>query len=167
MASPADGLTRLHKVAVFLITIGEEQARELLDDVVLRTVEQINTAILELGPLRPEVKAAVMIEFSDFFCNGKPLVEKLAKPEAKRQAPAGGKTRSGKKPGKKQPAAGKKPTAKKPPPAAPAEDPAGEEVDIAATLEKLRQRIDPGKIDWGRAGYDFGDGFKGLDQDRR
>lgn len=156
MASPADGLTRLHKVAVFLITIGEEQARELLDDVDLRTVEQINAAILELGPLRPEVKAAVMIEFSDFFCNGKPLVEKLAKPEAKRQAPAGGKTRSG-----------KKPTAKKPPPAAPAEDPAGEEVDIAATLEKLRQRIDPGKIDWGRAGYDFGDGFKGLDQDRR
>ena len=43
---------------------------------------------------------------------------------------------------------------------------ADEEAAILNTLEKLRQKLDPGEIDWGRAGYDFGEGFKGLD-DRR
>ena len=28
-------------------------------------------------------------------------------------------------------------------------------------LRHLRRRVDPGQIDWGRAGYDFGEGFKG------
>jgi hypothetical protein len=41
-----------------------------------------------------------------------------------------------------------------------------EEDSILDTLETLRQRVDPNQIDWGRAGYDFGDGFKGPTGDR-
>ena len=41
-----------------------------------------------------------------------------------------------------------------------------EETNILKTLQKLRERIDPGKIDWSRAGYDFGEGFAGPDKGR-
>ncbi|MEC8931294.1 MAG: hypothetical protein VYB08_07740, partial [Candidatus Latescibacterota bacterium] len=47
------------------------------------------------------------------------------------------------------------------------EDSQGEEQASLHALEHLRRRLDPGKIDWGRAGYDFGDGFKGPSDDRR
>ena len=36
-----------------------------------------------------------------------------------------------------------------------------DEKTIAETLSKLKDKIDPGKIDWGKAGYDFGEGFGG------
>jgi len=42
-----------------------------------------------------------------------------------------------------------------------------EERAILRTLDKLRQHLDPGKVDWGKAGYDFGEGFKGPDARRR
>lgn len=31
-------------------------------------------------------------------------------------------------------------------------------------LSKLKDKVDPGKIDWGKAGYDFGEGFSGSGQ---
>jgi hypothetical protein len=34
-------------------------------------------------------------------------------------------------------------------------------------LNKLREQVDPKQINWGRAGYDFGEGFKGPKGDRR
>ena len=34
-------------------------------------------------------------------------------------------------------------------------------------LQKLREQVDPKQINWGRAGYDFGEGFKGPKGDRR
>jgi hypothetical protein len=44
---------------------------------------------------------------------------------------------------------------------------AKQEQAILHTLEKLRQQIDPGQIDWGKAGYDFGEGFKGPEDRKR
>jgi hypothetical protein len=161
MASPADSLTRLQKVAVFLIALGEQKAREVLADVDLKTVEQINSAILKLGPVRPEVKAAVMIEFSDYFYKNKPLSEKLAPPPKRKRSPS--QASKSAPPQKKK--AGTPPT-----PSANVETPGegeNEQVDLAATLKKLRERIDPKQIDWGSAGYDFGEGFKGPDAGRR
>ena len=46
-------------------------------------------------------------------------------------------------------------------------DLSGEEHAILHTLDKLKRKVDPGQIDWGKAGYDFGDGFKGPDPERR
>ena len=162
MASPADDLTRLQKVAVFLIALGEQKVREVLADVDLKTVEQINSAILKLGPVRPEVKAAVMIEFSDYFYKDKPLSEKLlSPPKKKRSSSKSGNAKKAPKKAKTS-AASETPSGKVGTPGG-GED---EHIDIAATLKKLRERIDPGKIDWGRAGYDFGEGFKGPGEKR-
>ena len=153
MASPAEGYTRLQKVAIFLIVLGVDKAREVLADLDLATVEQINATMVALGPIAPEVKAAVMIEFSDFFYHDKPLTAKLKPKPGHEKKPAAA------------PKAGKKSGAKPPPPApAPA---AEEEENIQSTLRKLRERVDPGSIDWSRAGYDFGEGFKGPAGGRR
>ena len=155
MASPAEGYSRLQKVAIFLIVLGVDKAREVLADLDLATVEQINAAMVALGPIAPEVKAAVMIEFSDFFYHDKPLTAKLKPKPGPKNKPAAA------------PEAGKK-TSAKPPPPAPAPAPAAEgEEDILSTLRKLRERVDPGTIDWGRAGYDFGEGFRGPAEERR
>ena len=48
----------------------------------------------------------------------------------------------------------------------PTQSPQDDEATILNTLQKLRERVDPNKIDWGRAGYDFGEGFKGTGRDR-
>ena len=152
MASPAEGYTRLQKVAIFLIVLGVDKAREVLADLDLETVEQINAAMAALGPIPPEVRAAVMIEFSDFFYHGKPLSAKLKPKPGPKKTPAAPK------------AAKKKQT--EPPPAAAAPT-AEEEKNILSTLEQLRKRVDPGSIDWSRAGYDFGEGFQGPSKGRR
>ena len=76
MASPAEGFTRLQKIAIFLLVVGQEKAREILADVDLEAIERINATIASLGPLAPEVKAAVMIEFAGFFYEDKPLLGK-------------------------------------------------------------------------------------------
>ena len=72
MASPADRFTRLEKIAVFLIAMGEARSREILADFDLATIEQINDTIGFLGDITPQEKAAVMIEFGDFFYKNKP-----------------------------------------------------------------------------------------------
>lgn len=187
MPSPADRFSRLQKVAIFLIALGQERARECLVDVDLATLECLDAAIQTLGPVSAEEKAAVMLEFADFFFADKPL------PEAPRRragrAPA--KTPSAEAPSTPTlPGAPAAPGAASQPPPAPAaqkgawptysrKPPMGgrseprlkpEEQEEQATrqaLDRLRQRVDPGKIDWGRAGYDFGEGFKGPDQGRR
>ena len=194
MASPADRFTRLEKVAIFLIALGEERTREILADVDLHTVEQLNDAIRSLGRVTAEEKASVMLEFASFFYEDKPIQGKSLqvrrRPGARASgssAATGGAAKSGTDRSRKGP---RKPEPPEPqggpvphlhmsePPQADTASPAGpgpnqspeqgaaqgqseEEEAILRTLEKLRQRLDPGKIDWGRAGYDFGEGFKG------
>ncbi len=160
MTAPAHNFTRLQKMAIFLIALGKEKAREILADVDLETVEKINRAIAELGPVSPEVKATVMIEFGDFFFKDKPLSGKIVGLGEKKAPPP-----------KKTPSAPKKAAAPQKNQASPstiassstAKD---EEANILKTLQKLRQRVDPGKIDWGLAGYDFGEGFAGPEKGR-
>jgi len=139
MASPTDRFTRLQKIAIFLIVMGENKAREILGDLDLDTIESINAAMQSLKDITPQEKAATMIEFGDFFYKDKPLSAQVNKPQAK------------KAPSKKQ-----TPTAKAPSVGSLADL---DEKTIAETLSKLKDKIDPGKIDWGKAGYDFGEGF--------
>jgi len=146
MASLSDRFSRLEKVAVFLIVLGPDKARQILADVDLETVEAINASMLDLGDLRPEEKAAVMIEFAGFFYDNKPLTDKLKDPAPKKRAKKSSTS-----------------TPHKMPSTQADED---DETTILNTLQKLRERVDPNKIDWGRAGYDFGDGFKGKGSDR-
>jgi flagellar motor switch protein FliG len=145
MSCPAERFTRLQKIGIFLIAVGEKKARQILKGLDLETVEKINAAIQSLKKLTPQEKAAVMIEFGDFFYKDKPLSAKLKEP-----SPA-------------PPAAAAPPQQKAP--SLPAGE--GDEKAILDTLHQLRRRVDPGKIDWGRAGYDFGEGFKGPGSGRR
>ena len=141
MASPTDRFTRLQKIAIFLIVMGENKAREILGDLDLDTIESINAAMQSLKDITPQEKAATMIEFGDFFYKDKPLSAQVNKPQAKK-APSNKQT----------------PTAKAPSVGSLADL---DEKTIAETLSKLKDKIDPGKIDWGKAGYDFGEGFGG------
>jgi len=159
MSPSTDRFTRLEKIAVFLIVMGEERAREILADMDLPTIEQINDAIGDLGEITPKEKASVMIEFGDFFYKNKPLASKLhAEPLPKPQ----------KKPGAKadeQSAVPPSLPAKKLTKTKSVAQQSAEEKTATEALEKLKQQAD--KIDWSKAGYDFGDGFKGLDDRRR
>lgn len=156
MPSPADRFTRLEKIAVFLIAMGEERAREILADFDLATIEQINDTIGFLGEITPQEKAAVMIEFGDFFYKDKPLSSKLHDaPAQKPKAAAQKKRPMASAPQKKK---------AEPQAAASAEDPAAEKA-AADALDKLKSNA--GKIDWSKAGYDFGDGFKGASGEGR
>jgi len=150
MASPADHFTRLQKIAIFLIVIGEERTREILADLDVETIEQLNAAIASLGQLTPHAKAAVMIEFGDMFYKDIPLKAKLAEPEL--PTPPAPPTPS--------PTSTQTPTLPSPPPPPPAQSKEDEET-IRNALQHLKRRVDPGGIDWGRAGYDFGEGFRG------
>ena len=67
MASAADRFSRLEKLAIFLIALGEERTREILADVDVDTLQHLNGAIAGLGALSAEEKAAVMLEFAHFF----------------------------------------------------------------------------------------------------
>ena len=156
-----DRFTKMQKVAIFLIALGEERTREILTDVDLDTVEQVNAAISSLDKVTAEEKAGVMLEFAHFFYEDKPITAsgtpavQPAVPLPSIPAPPVPPTKEPKDLG----TLGQIPQS-----GAHAED---EEQAILHTLEHLRRRLDPGKIDWGRAGYDFGDGFKGPSPDRR
>ncbi|MDA0333712.1 MAG: hypothetical protein O2782_00940 [bacterium] len=167
MASATDRFSRLEKLAIFLIALGQERTREILADVDVDTLQHLNGAIAGLGDVSATEKAAVMLEFAHFFYADEAI--SAATP------PPAGKAPARKNPGRKQPArrdvdtsatksskqpeqlhlSGKEPTL------------SSEEQAILQTLDKLRRKVDPGQIDWGRAGYDFGDGFKGADESRR
>lgn len=157
MPNPLDRFTRLEKVAVFLIALGEERTREILAEVDLDTIEQLNAAILGLGVVSVEEKAAIMLEFAEFFYEDKPIGDQSIKAAPKRAQ----KKTAGKAP-KTLPAQMPKKSAEKTD-----DEMAKQEQAILHTLEKLRQQIDPGQIDWGKAGYDFGDGFKGPEDRKR
>ena len=79
MPTPTNRLTRLQKIAIFLIVMGEDKARGILGDLDLETIESINAAMQSLKDITPQEKAATMIEFGDFFYKGKPLSEGCAK----------------------------------------------------------------------------------------
>ena len=169
MASAADRFSRLEKLAIFLIALGEERTREILADVDVDTLQHLNGAIAGLGALSAEEKAAVMLEFAHFFYADEPISDPggvSTLPKASTDTPPpDSEIPGGKPPGTKQTGrhqtpgqldlSGKKPAL------------SDEEQAILLTLDKLRRKVDPGEIDWGRAGYDFGDGFKGTDGDRR
>ena len=150
MASSTDRFTRLHKIAIFLIVVGEDKAREILGEIDLETIESINAAMHSLRDITAQEKAATMIEFGDFFYKDKPLSAKLTEPEVK-------KNTSGRKAQGKKAAAKKQVGKEKTPPVVPLSD--LNEETIAKTLSKLKDKVDPGKIDWSKAGYDFGEGF--------
>ncbi len=170
MASAADRFSKLEKLSIFLIALGQERTREILADVDVDTLQHLNGAMAGLGDVSATEKAAVMLEFAHFFYADEPI-------SAPTQPPAG-KAPGGKGPGHKQPRRRDAAT-----PATPAtksskqakqldlsgKEPTlnSEEQAILQTLDKLRRKVDPGQIDWGRAGYDFGDGFKGADESRR
>ena len=174
MPIPLDRFTRLEKVAVFLIALGEERTREILADVDLDTIEQLNAALQGLGSVSAEEKASIMLEFAEFFYRDKPIGGKVTPAPKRRKtgerraaadtakADATGIPRAREKRKMK----GSPGPGEEAPPAVsgPVDDElAKQEQAILSTLEKLRQRLDPGQIDWGKAGYDFGDGFKGPD----
>ena len=161
MPSPADRFTRLEKIAVFLIAMGEARAREILADFDLATIEQINDTIGFLGEITPQEKAAIMIEFGDFFYKDKPLSSKLHDAPAKKPKAAGQKgspmaSASQKKKVQQASAANE---------ANSASGPSAAEQAAADALDKLKSNA--GKIDWSKAGYDFGDGFKGASGEGR
>ena len=151
MASPADRFTRLEKIAVFLIAMGEARSREILADFDLATIEQINDTIGFLGDITPQEKAAVMIEFGDFFYKNKPLSSKLYPPVKTKSKPGV----AGKKVSSTAAAKGKK----KPSAVQSKEEASTAEQAAAEALDKLKAQA--GSIDWSKAGYDFGEGFKG------
>ena len=157
MPSAADRFTRLEKVAVFMITLGEERAREILTDIDLETVEQLNCAMLNLGVVSAEEKAAVMLEFAQFFYHDTPISPGGDEPPS--TVPLVATTLPSAPP---PPSPGKAPVEHN----LSASNKPADELAILRTLEKLRQRLDPGKIDWGKAGYDFGEGFKGPEEPR-
>ena len=183
MPSPADRFTQLQKVAIFLIALGQERARLLLASMEMPTIERINQTIVTLGPVTSEEKAAVMLEFADFFFEGKSLPAPLANPAAPKSVPPPKAKSAPAAPKPKAAPPQAKPTAAKTPPAAkpaanpppktktpPALLPPAAKNDDQTTrdaLQKLREQVDPKQINWGRAGYDFGEGFKGPKGDRR
>jgi len=211
MPSPADRFTRMQKLAIFLIALGQERTREVLEDVDLDTVEHLNAAIRGLGPVSAEEKASVMLEFAQFFYGNQTITGLAQEPPPPAAgpappadlppadpAPAGTPPADSPRADSPQRGDGRRRRPREPKDPAPGSDdvgrgkraaepdwvlPAGEEEQekgeeqgrdqsdeeraILSTLEQLRQRLDPGQIDWGRAGYDFGDGFKGPDQTRR
>ena len=80
MPTPTNRLTRLQKIAIFLVVMGEDKAREILGDLDLETIESINAAMQSLKDITLQEKAATMIEFGDFFYKDKPLSTKLKEP---------------------------------------------------------------------------------------
>jgi len=184
MSSSADRFTRLEKVAVFLIALGEERTRDILAGVDLETVERLNASIHGLGRVSAEEKAAVMLEFAHFFYADQPILDLRPPPEPPAPCPPTS-AEVGATSFELQPLAGETPHAdpKEDDLSRTDNDSAGasaeatptsatggqsdEERTILRTLEQLRQHLDPGQVDWGRAGYDFGEGFKGPDARRR
>jgi hypothetical protein len=163
MASAAERFSRLEKLAVFLIALGEERTKEILADVDTDSLQHLNRAIAGLGQVTAAEKAAVMLEFAHFFYADEPISGPGATlPKA--PVPPAGKIRRPRnrtaEPGSDAGKAGKlDSTSKKP-------DLSQEQQAILHTLEKVRRKVDPGQIDWGKAGYDFGDGFKGTEGGR-
>lgn len=115
----------------------------------------------------------MMLEFADFFFEGKSLPAPLAKPAPVSAKPKPAVPKSKTAPAKPAPTAkpATPPPKTKTPPAlllpAAKNDKKNDDQTAREALEKLREQVDPKQINWGRAGYDFGEGFKGPKGDRR
>ena len=169
MASAAERFSRLEKLAVFLIALGGERTKEILADVDTDTLQHLNRAIAGLGQVTAAEKAAVMLEFAHFFYADEPISGPGATlPKA--PVPPAGKIRRPRnrtaEPGSDAGKAGKLDSTSKLDLSSKKPDLSQEQQAILHTLEKLRRKVDPGQIDWGKAGYDFGDGFKGTEGGR-
>jgi hypothetical protein len=163
MPSPSDRFTQIEKVAIFLIAIGQDKTRQALADLDFGTIEQINRAMAGLGELSVQERAAVMIEFGDLFFKGIPLKSKLEPPPSQPTAASLQEASPG-LPATSRSAPINTPVDRaQPEPTASREGPPAASHEQAArhAMEHLRERVDPTQIDWGRAGYDFGEGFRG------
>jgi flagellar motor switch protein FliG len=56
MPSANERFTRLQKIAIFLIVMGQDKAREILSDLSLETIESINDAMQRLKQVTPQEK---------------------------------------------------------------------------------------------------------------
>jgi hypothetical protein len=174
MPSAANRFSRLEKLAIFLIALGEDRTREILADVDVDTLQHLNGAIAGLGEISASEKAAVMLEFAHFFYADEPIgaPPPPTQPDVPKSKPKIPRSKVPRNKGQER----------RDSPGSPAKDEKtvghmdlshkepslnNEEQAILQTLDKLRHKVDPGQIDWGRAGYDFGDGFKGSDENRR
>ncbi|MEE3232712.1 MAG: hypothetical protein VX294_00970 [Candidatus Latescibacterota bacterium] len=160
MSSTSGRFTRLEKICVFLIAMGKERAREILAEMDVDTIQKINITMTSLGAVTALEKASVMIEFGDFFYKDIPLSSKLENTEdaalkkgefvnlTSQDKPSGtsvsievNNNLSG---GQTVP---------------------DEEKIISKALDSFK--LYAPKINWRNAGYDFGEGYQGLDDKDR
>ena len=160
MSSTSNRFTRLEKICVFLIAMGKERAREILADMDVDTIQKINITMTSLGAVTAIEKAAVMIEFGDFFYKDIPLSSKLEKAEdstlkkgefidlISQDKLSGDYVFSGIENNLSD-----------------GDIVSDEEEVVSKALESFK--LYAPKINWSNAGYDFGEGYQGLDDKDR
>tara|TARA_B100000902_G_C27244865_1_gene882053 strand:- start:845 stop:1327 length:483 start_codon:yes stop_codon:yes gene_type:complete len=160
MSSASSRFTRLEKICVFLLAMGKERSREILADMDLNTIQKINITITSLGAVTAREKAAVMIEFGDFFYKDIPLSSKLKnsnEPMSKQGIPTNGafQDKSSANLLSKQTQDHFSDDQKEP----------DEDKIVSKALDSFK--LYAPKINWSNAGYDFGEGYRGLDEKNR
>ena len=161
MSSSSKRFTRLEKICVFLIVMGKDRAREILADMDIDLIQKINATMISLGNVTALEKATIMIEFGDFFHkDAPPLSSKLGKTDSKTFQ--------------------KNKFSNSSPKNESLDDFTVEEVEnnlidehlvsddeevVVKALELFKSYAS--KINWKKAGYDFGEGFQGLGEKDR
>ena len=160
MSSSSKRFTRLEKICVFLIVMGKDRAREILADMDIDLIQKINATMISLGHVTALEKATIMIEFGDFFHKDAPLSFKLGKTDSK--------------------AFQKSKFSNSSPKNESLDDFTVEDVKnnlinehlvsddeevVVKALELFKSYAS--KINWKKAGYDFGEGFQGLGEKDR
>tara|TARA_B100001094_G_C18075733_1_gene742514 strand:+ start:148 stop:630 length:483 start_codon:yes stop_codon:yes gene_type:complete len=160
MSSAPNRFTRLEKICVFLIAMGKERSREILADMDLNTIQKINITMTSLGVITAREKAAIMIEFGDFFYKDIPLSSKLKNSDesmSKKRKPTNvmvqdkhsadflaKQAQNHSSDGDIEP---------------------DEDKIVSMALDSFK--LNASKINWSNAGYDFGEGYRGLDEKNR
>ncbi len=160
MSSSSSRFTRLEKICVFLLVMGKERSREILADMDLNTIQKINITITSLGAVTAREKAAIMIEFGDFFYKDIPLSSKLKngdEPMSKQGIPVNCvvQDKSSADFLSKQIENYSSDDQKE----------SDDEKIVSKALDSFK--LYAPKINWSNAGYDFGEGYRGLDEKNR
>ena len=160
MSSMSNRFTRLEKICVFLIAMGKERAREILADMDVDTIQKINITMTSLGAVTALEKAAVMIEFGDFFYKGIPLSSKLKSAEdtTLKKGEFVDLTSQEK-------LSGNSAFTEIENDLSDGDNVFDEEKVVSKALESFK--LYAPKINWSNAGYDFGEGYQGLDDKDR